>query len=158
VPLGHDDLGGQVLGRPAQRVGLVHNDLGKTKVHHDAVSVGIDQRVLRFHVTVAYVPRVHVAQRFQDARAVELGGLVVQTVLLLRVDDVEQLPPLDERQEQVQVLLILEAPDQGQDEGVLDGCHDLLFAEDTLYHLRVEELTLVYRLQRVRILRIPGSG
>jgi len=62
VSLGEDDFGREVLGRAAEGVGLVHNDFGESEVYQHAVSLGVDEDVLRFEIAVADVAVVQVAE------------------------------------------------------------------------------------------------
>jgi len=63
VPLGLDDLGREVLGRAAQRVRAILDELGEAKVGDLDVPFAREQQVLGLEVAVHDALRVQVLER-----------------------------------------------------------------------------------------------
>mmetsp|Transcript_1523 Transcript_1523/g.4182 ORF Transcript_1523/g.4182 Transcript_1523/m.4182 type:complete len:209 (+) Transcript_1523:767-1393(+) len=153
MTLGQDDLGREVLGGPAQGVGFVHDNLGESEVDQHAVALAIDEDVFWLEVTIADTSVVQMAQRFQDASGVESGVSVWNSVSRLRVDDREQLSSLHQLDQHVKVTVVLESGDEVDDEGVVDGGHDVLLSDDSLHLVVTDDLALAQLLERVRCSR-----
>lgn len=73
VALVLQDLGRQVLGRPAEGEGAILDCLGEAEVCQFEVSVSGDEDVLRLQVAVDDVPRVQVLEDGDDVCGVEAG-------------------------------------------------------------------------------------
>jgi hypothetical protein len=111
------DLGREVLGRAAERVravAVLHVDLAEAKVAERDVAVVVQQDVLRLEVAVHDVERVQVLEHEEELRAVEARVLLAEALLLLQV--VEELAAVDQRKDEVQLLLALEAELERHDE------------------------------------------
>lgn len=120
-----DDLGGQVLGGPAEGVGLdgpivftVTEALGKAKVDELDVAVLIQEEVLRLEVAVgdAALLLVEVLQHEDDLGGVEAGDGFVEAAQLAQVR--KQLAARDVVEEHVEGVVVREGGDQPGDEGV----------------------------------------
>jgi hypothetical protein len=56
------NLGGNVLGSPTERIGPGFDDLGESEISEFQVAVRSDQQILGFQITVDYVQVVHVLE------------------------------------------------------------------------------------------------
>ena len=158
VTLRHDDLGSEVFGCSAQGVCLVYNNLGKTEINHDTVSILVDQSILRLHVAINNVSGMKVSKSLEDACSVESRRGIVKTIPSIGVDNVKELSSLSKRQEKVQEIFVLEGTNKGQNEWMFEGGHDLLFSQNSLDLPGVDQLALCDCLQCVRLLCVAASG
>ena len=65
------------------------------------------------------------------------------TISFVSVNDIEELPTLEQRKKQVQVPIILETSHKSKDKVVVDATHDLFFPDDTFDLVCLDQLTLV---------------
>ena len=77
----HDDLWSEVLGRAAKHESSVLNLLGKSKVRNSHVTVGSNQQVFRFDITISNLHRVQVLECSNDLRHIEQCNIVREQVL-----------------------------------------------------------------------------
>ena len=150
VTLGENDLGCKILGSTAQRVGLVHDNLGETQVDKNTVTLFVNENVLGLQITVADASVMKMAQRLENAGSVEARVGVGDTVTCLRVNDGEKLSSLDELNQHVQTAIVLEGGHEIHDEGVVDRRHDVLLADDSFHLVMADDFSLVEHLQSVR--------
>ncbi|KAL0607182.1 LOW QUALITY PROTEIN: UPF0764 protein C16orf89 [Plecturocebus cupreus] len=73
VAFTQDDLGGQILGGPAQGPSAAPHVLGKTEVRHLQVALLVDEEVLGLQVAVDEVKRVQVLEGQDDLGGIETG-------------------------------------------------------------------------------------
>ena len=120
VTLGQDNFRREVFRRATKSVRLVHDNLSESQIDEDAIPKGVNQNVLGFQIAVGDVPVVKVGQRLEDAGGVETRVRVGDAVARLGVNDREELTPLYQLEEHVEVLIVLEGGYQGNDERVVD--------------------------------------
>src|SRR3990167_2088 len=102
-----DDFWSQILRCPAEAVGLLQSFLRQAEVCQLDVSVGIDQYVLWFEVSVDDPQlRVEMFQSEQYLRSVESGGLEPKLLLVLEV--LEQFSSRHVVNTEVEVCVVLE--------------------------------------------------
>mmetsp|Transcript_15663 Transcript_15663/g.39403 ORF Transcript_15663/g.39403 Transcript_15663/m.39403 type:complete len:368 (-) Transcript_15663:1203-2306(-) len=157
VTLRHDDFGGEVFGCSAQGVCLVNNNLGKTEIHHNTVSIPVNESIFGFHVPVDNVSGVHISEGLENACRVEFRRCVIKAVPGIGMNHIKEFSSLPERQEEIQKVFILEATNQRQDEGMFERCHDLFLSQDSLHLSSIDQLTLRNRLEGVGLLGIAAG-
>ena len=87
MPAHIQDLGRQVLRRPAERVRLIARlqELGQTEVSQRDVAIVVHEYILRFEVTMHDVARVQVAQSQHNLRTDELNCSLLEATDLVNV-------------------------------------------------------------------------
>ena len=93
---------------------------------------------------------MQVGKCVQNACTIKYGCLVRDTILILSMDNVEKLPSLDKRKQQIQILLVLEARNKTQDQGMIYRTHNLLLTDYPFHLISLQQLSLVDGLKRVR--------
>mmetsp|Transcript_21541 Transcript_21541/g.46846 ORF Transcript_21541/g.46846 Transcript_21541/m.46846 type:complete len:535 (+) Transcript_21541:778-2382(+) len=154
MTLREDNLWCEIFGRAAQSVRLIHDNLRKTQIDKDGISKRINKDVLRFQITVGNVSMVKVRQRLEDASCVEARVGVGDTITRLGMNYREELSALHQLDEHVQVSIILERANEVNDEGMFDGRHDVLFANDSLHLMMPDNFPFIQHLERVRRARL----
>jgi len=151
VTLGQDNFRREVFRRATKSVGLVHDDLSESQINEDAIPKGVNQNVLGFQIAVGDVPVVKVGQRLEDAGGVETRVRVGDAVARLGVNDREELTPLHQIEEHVEVLIVLKGGYQSNDERVIDGRHYVLLPDHPLHLVMSNDLPLIQHFERVRL-------
>lgn len=97
--------------------------LRKTKVGDSDVALSIEENVLWLQISIDNVVRMQASNRVYHLRGVDLGPLLAELALLAQVG--EQLPSVQEVDEEVELGLRLEGVVQPHDVGVLDLLEDV---------------------------------
>ena len=120
-----DDLGGQVFGRAAQRIGfdgvlviVISQPLGKPKIHQLDVPFGVEKQVFGLHIPVGDAPLglVEILQYQNYLGSVEACHLLVEASVLAQVR--EQLAAGDIVQNQIQKVVVRKGADKAGYEGM----------------------------------------
>mmetsp|Transcript_114833 Transcript_114833/g.278751 ORF Transcript_114833/g.278751 Transcript_114833/m.278751 type:complete len:254 (+) Transcript_114833:448-1209(+) len=151
MALAEHQLGRQVLGCAAQRVGAVLDVLGETEVYNLDVACLVDEQVLGLEVAIQDLARVQVVERVEHTRGVEasVADLDGATGALQAV---EQLAALNQFEQHVQAMLVLVGLEHLQDERVADRLQDALLVHDVRLLAQRHNLALLQHLQRICLL------
>mmetsp|Transcript_24197 Transcript_24197/g.63890 ORF Transcript_24197/g.63890 Transcript_24197/m.63890 type:complete len:496 (-) Transcript_24197:329-1816(-) len=154
VAVPQDDLGREVLGRAADgpRALVRRDDLGEAKVDNLEVAVLVDEQILGLEVAVGDEVVVQVLEGEGDVGRVE-GDVRLRELAALALDDIgehrEELSPLNEVEEQVEVLRVLEGATQLEQEGVVADAEQVTLLLDVLRLVLGEDVLLRHHLERI---------
>mmetsp|Transcript_915 Transcript_915/g.2071 ORF Transcript_915/g.2071 Transcript_915/m.2071 type:complete len:420 (-) Transcript_915:1556-2815(-) len=139
----------------AKCVSFICYNFGKSKINNDWVPIPVQKYILRLQIPVHDVSPVHVRQPLQNPRGVKLGRNLRQSpVHLSPLDKIQQLPPLNQRQQHVDARVVLKGVDQLANERMIQLGHDGAFPLCGRGLALIEQFPFGLDLERVR--RLPS--
>mmetsp|Transcript_21427 Transcript_21427/g.45798 ORF Transcript_21427/g.45798 Transcript_21427/m.45798 type:complete len:264 (+) Transcript_21427:342-1133(+) len=150
-----NELRRNVIWRPTESVCRpILQLLRQSHIHNHAVPLGIQHQVLRLEVAVRHALRVELRVCQDHACRVELHPLLGEATLFLQ--EVHELPPWEQLQQEVDVFRVLHCAVHDEDVGVLELSHEFHFIDDIDLLPVVDNESLALCLERVELPRVLG--
>ena len=150
----HDDFWSHVLRRATECVSTIPwlDLLHEAEVSQFDVTIVLEEDILRLEISVDQVHRMDVFEHNYDLCSIEPGQYIVQ--LLVSLQQIEQLPELQEIFEHVEIILILINSLQIADQRVVHLSHVLHLIVDVLLLLSFKHFVFGNYLQCIHLLLI----